>query len=62
VALFNRGTSAAQITTSAGAIGLPAARRYHLFNLWTDQTTTTKSTITASVPANAVVLYQVTAG
>jgi alpha-galactosidase len=62
VALFNRGTSAAQITTSASAIGLPAARRYHLFNPWTDQTTTTKSTITASVPANAVVLYQVTAG
>src|SRR5436305_1553745 len=62
VALFNRGTSAAQITTSASATGLPAARRYQLFNLWTNQTTTTKSTITASVPANAVVLYRVTAG
>jgi alpha-galactosidase len=59
VALFNRGTSAVQITTTAAAIGLPMASRYALQDLWTNQTTTTKQTITAAVPAHGVVLYRV---
>jgi len=62
VALFNTGSTTAQITTSASAVGMPAARRYHLLNLWTNQTSATRGTISASVPANAVVLYRVTAG
>jgi alpha-galactosidase len=62
VALFNRGASALQITTSASAVGLPTARRYSLLNLWTSQTSTTKGKITSLVPANAVTLYRVTAG
>lgn len=62
VALFNTGSSSQQITTSASAVGLPSASRYHLFNVWTNQTTTTRGTISASVPANTVVLYRVTAG
>jgi alpha-galactosidase len=62
VALFNRGTSALRITTSASAVGLPAARRYHLLSLWTQQTTTTRGSISALVPANGVTLYRVTAG
>jgi alpha-galactosidase len=62
VALFNRGSSALQITTSANAIGLPGAKNYHLLNLWTNKISTTKSIITAVVPADAVVLYRVTAG
>ncbi len=62
VALFNRGTSALQISTSASAVGLPGAKRYHLLNLWTNRTSTTKGAITASVPASGVVLYRVTAG
>jgi alpha-galactosidase len=63
VALFNRGSSAAQITTSARAVGLPGARRCHLLDVWTNQTTTTTTgTISASVPAHAVLLYRVTAG
>ncbi|MBV9943347.1 MAG: glycoside hydrolase family 27 protein [Solirubrobacterales bacterium] len=61
VALFNRGTSTVQISTRASAVGLPKASRYYLQNLWTNQTTTTKGTITAPVPAHAVVLYVVTA-
>ena len=63
VALFNRGSSAQQITTNARAVGLPHAGSYKLWNLWTN-TTTTKTTgkITASVPSDAVVLYRVTAG
>jgi alpha-galactosidase len=62
VALFNRGTSALQISTTASAIGLPRASRYQLQNLWTNQTTTTRRTITALVPAHGVVLYRVTPG
>jgi len=60
VALFNRGTSALQITTTAGAAGLPRASGYGLQNLWANTTTTTKGTITALVPAHGVVLYRVT--
>jgi alpha-galactosidase len=62
VSLFNRGTSAVQITTTASAIGLPRATRYQLENLWTNQTTTTRGTITAVVPAHGVVLDRVTPG
>jgi len=62
VALFNRGTSAQQITTTASAVGLPQARRYQVQNLWTNRTMTTRSTISALVPADAVVLYRLTAG
>jgi alpha-galactosidase len=62
VALFNTGSSSQRITTSASAVGLPSARRYHLLNLWTNQTSSTKGTITASVPADGVVLYRIRAG
>ena len=60
-ALFNRGSSAQQITTSASAVGLPRASRYTLLNVWTNQTSTSKSKITAYVQPDAVVLYRVTA-
>jgi alpha-galactosidase len=59
VALFNTGSSSQQISTSAGAIGLPKASRYTLLNLWTNQTSSTKNWISATVPADAAVLYQV---
>jgi alpha-galactosidase len=62
VALFNRGTSALQITTSASAVGLPKAKNYHLLDLWTNQNTATSGTITSRVPADGVTLYRVTAG
>src|SRR5205823_12033052 len=42
VALFNTGSTTAQIATSASAVGMPAARRYHLLNLWTNQSSSTK--------------------
>jgi alpha-galactosidase len=41
------------------AIGMPKASRYSLLNLWTNQASQTKNTISASVPAHAVVLYRV---
>ena len=59
VALFNRGSATAQISTTASDVGLPAASTYHLLNLWTDGATTTSGDITASVPSHGVVLYRV---
>ena len=61
VALFNRGPSAQQITTSASAVGLPRASQYKLLNLWTNQASTSKGKISALVGPDAVVLYRVTA-
>ena len=59
VALFNTGSSSQQISTSVSALGMPKASRYTLLNLWTNQTSQTRNTISATVPAHAVVLYQV---
>jgi alpha-galactosidase len=61
VALFNRGSSPQQITTSASAIGLPRVSRYTLLNAWTNQTSTSRDKISAFVQPDAVVLYRVTA-
>jgi alpha-galactosidase len=60
VALFNRGTSTVQISTTARAVGLPSASRYLVQDLWSNQAKTTRGTITALVPAHGVVLYQAT--
>jgi hypothetical protein len=61
VALLNRGSSPLQISTTAGAVGLPQASSYKLSNLWTNETTTTTGAISATVPSDAVILYRVTA-
>ena len=61
VALLNRGSSPQQLTTSAGAVGLPAASRYTLLNVWTNQTSTSRGKISAYVQPDAVVLYRVSA-
>ena len=62
VALFNRGSTAQRISTTASAVGLPRAGRYTLLNAWTNQTSTTRGTISAFVQPDAVVLYRVTVG
>jgi YVTN family beta-propeller protein len=61
VALFNRGTTAVPISTTAGAVGLPQASGYTLEDLWTGQTTPTdpQGDISAVVPPHGVTLYQV---
>jgi alpha-galactosidase len=59
VALFNTGSSSQQVSTTATAVGMPSASRYQLLDAWTNQTATTNGDITATVPANAVVLYRV---
>ena len=61
VALFNRGSSPQQITTSTSAVGLPRVSGYTLLNVWTNQTSTSKGKISALVQPDAVVLYRVTA-
>jgi len=61
VALFNRGSSAEQITTTATAVGMPSARNYRLLDVWSKQTSTTTGTIGALVQPDSVVLYRVTA-
>jgi alpha-galactosidase len=58
VALFNRGASALQITTTATAVGLSTADHYQLDDLWTGDTTTTKAEIAALVQPHGVVLYR----
>jgi hypothetical protein len=60
VALLNRGSGPLQISTTAGAVGLPQASAYKLLNLWTNETTTTTGAISATVPSDAVALYRVT--
>ena len=62
VALLNTGSSSQQISTNVTAVGMPKARSYTLLDLWTNQTSQTKNTITATVPAHAVVLYKVSVG
>jgi alpha-galactosidase len=60
VALFNQGSGSLQISTTASAIGLPPdSKGYKLTNLWTNKTTTTSGSISASVGTDTVVLYRV---
>ncbi|HEX5143683.1 MAG TPA: cellulose binding domain-containing protein, partial [Mycobacterium sp.] len=59
VALFNENSSTATITTSASAIGKTGSSSYTLTNLWTGATSTTTSTISASVPGHGTVMYRV---
>jgi alpha-galactosidase len=62
VALFNRGSSAQRIRISATASGLPGTGHYRLLNVWTNQTSQSRGTISAFVRPDAVVLYRVTTG
>lgn len=62
VALFNENSTAATISTTAAAVGLPSASSYTLNDLWAHTSTTTSSgSFSASVPAHGVVMYRVTA-
>ena len=59
VLLVNASTSAQAISTTAQAVGLPAADAYNITDLWTHNTHETAGTIGASVPAASAVLYRV---
>ena len=59
VVLFNSTNTAADIATTASAVGLPDARAYRLQDLWTGAVTETGRSISAFVPAHGVVMYRV---
>ncbi|MYU08164.1 hypothetical protein GTY81_30695 [Streptomyces sp. SID8366] len=61
VALFNESAAARQITTTAGAVGLPDAGSYTLRDLWRHSDDRSAGSITATVPAHGTVLLRVSA-
>ncbi|GEK21040.1 glycoside hydrolase family 27 protein [Cellulomonas xylanilytica] len=61
VALFNQGSSATTISTTAAAIG-KSGTSFTLRDAWTHGTSTTTGTISATVPAHGTVVYRVSGG
>jgi alpha-galactosidase len=59
VALLNRSSKTLELTTSAAAVGMPAANAYQLRNVWSGAVTSTTSGIGASVPGESTVLLRV---
>lgn len=60
VVFFNENTTApATMSTTASALGLPAASAYTLQDLWSKAVTQTRGTITETVPAGGVVMVRV---
>ncbi|OON72202.1 alpha-galactosidase [Streptomyces tsukubensis] len=62
VTLTNENASAATVSTSAAAAGLPTASSYRLANLWSKAVSSTGGPISAQVPAHGTVMYRVSAG
>lgn len=61
VTLFNENAERAVISTTAYAVGLPAADHYVLRDLWEHTTGETTDAIAAEVPAHGAVMYRITA-
>ncbi|MEU5907308.1 alpha-galactosidase [Micromonospora sp. NPDC047467] len=61
VALFNQGGSATTISTTAAAIG-KSGNSFTLVDAWSNATTSSSGTISASVPAHGTVVYRVSGG
>ena len=61
VALFNQGASTTTVTTTAAAIGKTGSS-FTLRDAWTNATSTTSGSISASVPAHGTVVYRVSGG
>ncbi|MFD6736027.1 NPCBM/NEW2 domain-containing protein [Streptomyces anthocyanicus] len=59
VALFNEGSRAQRIETTAKAVGLPKSRGYTMRDLWKHSDTNTTGRIAATVPAHGTVLVRV---
>jgi hypothetical protein len=59
VGLFNTGSGSRVVSTTAAALGLPAAPDYSLRDLWRHTTTEAAGTIAAAVPAHGVALYRI---
>ncbi|MGI5237447.1 glycoside hydrolase family 27 protein [Dactylosporangium sp. CA-139066] len=61
VALFNQGSATNTVSTTAAAIG-KSGSSFTLSDAWTNATSTTTGTISASVPAHGTVVYRVSGG
>ncbi|GAA0404648.1 ricin-type beta-trefoil lectin domain protein [Micromonospora gifhornensis] len=61
VALFNQGNSTTTVSTTAAAIG-KSGNSFTLRDAWTNTTSTSTGTISASVPAHGTVVYRVSGG
>ena len=61
VVLFNSTNTAATISTTAGAAGLPRGRVYSMKNLWTKAVSQTGGGISAFVPGHGVAMFTVIA-
>ena len=61
VVLFNSTNTAATISTTATAAGLPRARAYSMHNLWTNAVSETGGAISAFVPGRGVAMFTVSA-
>jgi hypothetical protein len=59
VGLFNTSGQGEVISTTAAAIGLPAATSYQLNDLWSHRVTSSGATIAADVPSHGVALLRV---
>ncbi|MGH3378421.1 MAG: glycoside hydrolase family 27 protein, partial [Actinoallomurus sp.] len=62
VTLTNENGSAATVSTTASAVGMPSASSYKLSNLWTKEISSTSGAISASVPGHGTVMYRVSPG
>ncbi|MDQ0374741.1 glycoside hydrolase family 27 protein [Cellulomonas humilata] len=61
VALFNQGSSTTTISTTAAAVG-KSGSSFTLRDAWTNATSTTTGTISASVPAHGTAVFRVSGG
>ncbi|GIF02123.1 glycoside hydrolase family 27 protein [Paractinoplanes rishiriensis] len=61
VALYNPGSGAATMSTTAAAIG-KSGSSFTLTDAWTGATSTTSGTISANVPSHGTVVYRVSGG
>ena len=59
VGLFNTGSQPQVVTTTAAAVGLPAASAYRLDNLWTHHLTESGPAISADVASHGVALLRI---
>jgi alpha-galactosidase len=61
VALFNQGSATTTVSTTAAAVGKTGSS-FTLLDAWTNATSTTTGSISASVPAHGTVVYRVSGG
>jgi alpha-galactosidase len=62
VVLLNRGSGTATLSTTAAQLGLGSASSYSVRDLWAHTTSTSGSTISASVPSHGAAMYIVSGG